>query len=62
MTSGRAAAWFGYEGGGTQYLIDWDKISQIEGVSVDKIRDRSEGGGIAFLVRNGYLDRILVDK
>ena len=62
VTSGRAAAWFGYEGGGTQYLIDWDKISQIEGVSVDKIRDRSEGGGIAFLVRNGYLDRILVDK
>ena len=61
VTSGRAAAWFGYEGGGTQYLIDWNTIADREGVSVDYIFKYSSSdseGGIAFLVDRGYLDRI----
>jgi hypothetical protein len=52
---------FDQAGGGKQYQIDWDRLAKENGVTVGEIK-RYKNGGIDWLVKNGYLDRLTPEK
>jgi len=56
VTEGIAAPWFGQEGGGVQYEINWNRISEITDVPYETMNN-FRGGKIAWLVSQGWLRR-----